>query len=195
MMKTLMIAAASVAALAAASAASAQEAPRSGYYVRGDVGGTFSGKIDGAGGPQLDSGWAISGGAGRDFGNGLRLEGQALYLNSANKNSLGNTQLLGGFANAYYDIIRTGPIQPFVGVGIGIAQVKLDGDRAPLRGDDTGLAYQFQAGVAHPFNDRLIGEVAYRYIGVTDVKIGSGVGAINGDYNTSAVTVGLRYAF
>jgi OmpA-OmpF porin, OOP family len=194
-MKNLMITAASVAALAVAGAASAQEAPGGGYYVRGDAGGTFSGKIDGDNGPRSDSGWAVGGGVGRDFGNGLRLEGQALYLHSDNKHSQGDTQLVGGFANAYYDILRTGPVQPFVGVGLGLAQVKLDGGRAPIHGDDTGLAYQLQAGVAHPFNDRLIGEVAYRYIGVTDVNIGSGAGAINGDYSTSAVTVGLRYAF
>ena len=42
-------------------------------------------------------------------------------------------------------------------------------------------------------NDRWTGEVAYRYLGVTDVSLGSGPAKLDGDFNSQAVTVGVRY--
>jgi opacity protein-like surface antigen len=71
--------------------------------------------------------------------------------------------------------------------------VKLDGGAANR--DDTGFAYQLQTGVAYPINDRLSAQVGYRYLGVADVKLGSGAQAINGDYHDQAVTVGVTYKF
>ena len=193
-MKTLLMAAVSAASLVA-TAAAAQEALQAGWYVRGDAGATFDSKVGGSAGPRSDSGWTGGVGVGRNFGNGWRVEGQALYLDNDAKHSQGATKVTAGFANVLYDFRRDTAWQPFVGAGVGVAQVKIDGNNAPVQGDHTGFAYQVQAGVAHPFTNRLIGEVAYRYIDVTDVNIGSGANRLHGDYTTSAVTVGLRYAF
>jgi opacity protein-like surface antigen len=193
-MKTVLMAAVAAATLAA-TAAAAQDAPQAGWYVRGDGGATFDSKLDGSNGPHSDIGWAAGAGVGRDFGDGWRLEGQALYLDNNGKHSQGDTQVIAGFVNGYYDFLKGSAWQPFVGAGVGVAQVKVQGDDAPIQGDHTGFAYQVQAGVAHPFTRRLIGEVAYRYIGVTDNDIGVGANRIHGDYATSVVTAGLRYAF
>ncbi|MFN3513080.1 MAG: outer membrane protein [Phenylobacterium sp.] len=172
-----------------AGAASAQDA---GWYVRGDVGAAFEGEIDATPKQETDTGFAISGGVGRHLNDSVRLEGELAYLDGDVSGSAGgDAQILAGFANAYYDFNPGGQWRPFVGAGLGFGQVKVD---SPLIDDeDTGFAYQLKAGVGYRFDERLTGEVAYRYLGVTDIELGSGPTKIDGDVSTHAVTVGLRY--
>jgi len=172
-----------------ATAAAAQDA---GWYVRGDVGGNFQSEVGGRPSAKGDSGWVVSGAAGREIGDGFRGEGEVLYLDSSGKHAgAGDLKTIAGMVNGYYDFSRQGAWRPFVGAGVGFAQVKVDG--GPSDGDDTGFAYQFKVGVAHPFSDRLTGELAYRYLGVNGLEFGRGPGGIDGDFSTQAVTVGLRY--
>jgi opacity protein-like surface antigen len=196
-MKALILAAASAAALVAAAAPlAAQAADDNSWYVRGDAGATFGGRIDGSNGPRSDDGWTISGAVGKSFGNGWRAEGQLLYLENNGKSLSGDTKVFGGFANAYYDFLPNSQWRPFLGAGIGVAQVKED-DGPPLapHGDKTVFAYQLPAGVSHPFSDQLTGEVAYHYLGAPSVKFGSSTSRVDGDFGASLVTVGLRYRF
>ena len=175
---------ASVAAAILAGSAGAASAQDANWYVRGDLGGAFQGEVDGTPKAKADSGWAGAIGGGREFGNGLRAEGELLYLKGDLKGAAGgDLKTLGGFANLYYDFNRGGQFQPFVGGGIGFAQAKADSRL--VDDDDTGFAYQ-------P-NDKWTGEVAYRYVGVTDVSLGSGASKLSGDFNSQAVTVGVRY--
>lgn len=184
-MKSLTLAAVAAATTFAASAAAAQDAN---WYVQGNAGASFESRLDATPDRKGDTGWAVSGAVGREFSNNLRAEAEVAYLQGDNKGATpGKTSTVGGFVNGYYDFNRGGAWQPFVGAGVGLAQVKSRGD------DDTGFAYQLKAGVAHPFNDRLTGEIAYRYLGVTDVKAGVGPTRFDGDYHTNAVTVGFRY--
>ncbi|WP_165837139.1 outer membrane protein [Phenylobacterium hankyongense] len=191
-MKFVTLAAAAVAATAlSASAAAAQDAN---WYVRGDIGGNFNSRIDGSPSVKGDNGWALSGAVGREVMDGVRVEEEITYLQSDGKNgSSGKLETTAGLVNAYYDFNRQGAWRPFVGAGLGVGQVKIDG--GPNSGDDTGFAYQFKVGLAHPINDRLTAEVAYRYLGVTGVRLGAAPGGIHGDYTDQAATVGLRYKF
>jgi opacity protein-like surface antigen len=195
-MKSLILAAVSAATLSAAglAAAPAFAADNSDWYVHGDVGATFDGRIDGTNGPKSDSGWTVSGAVGKSFGNGFRAEGQLIYLDNSGKSSGADTKVFGGFANGYYDFLPNSQWRPFVGAGLGLAQVKADGGpAAAAHGDKTVFAYQLHAGVSHPFNDQLSGEVAYHYLGAPSVKFGSGASRVNGDFGGSLITVGLRY--
>ncbi len=188
-MKTILLASVFAATALTAGVASAQE---SNWYVRGDVGGTFSSDIDGTPKRDLDEGLALSLGAGYQVNPNIRVEGELAHLQGDVSGPIGgDVKTLGGFANAYYDFNPGGQFQPFVGAGVGFARV--DVDSGTINDDDTGFAYQLKAGVSHPFNDRLTGDLTYRYVGVNDVKVGTGINRIDGDYNTSAVTVGLRY--
>ena len=190
-MKTLLIAATAAAALTATTASAQQISPE--WYVRGDVGGTFNTRIEGHNGPRSDSGWGVDAGVGRSFGNGLRLEGEALYLDGSGKGRSADVKTTGAFLNAYYDFRRNSAWQPYLGAGLGVAQVRTSDGLGAVHGHDTGFAYQFKVGVSHPFNDRLTGDLSYRYLRVEDVKIGAGPASIDGAYDTSAVMVGLRY--
>jgi opacity protein-like surface antigen len=197
-MKSLILAAASAAVLFAipAAASAAPAADDNSWYVRGDAGATFDGRIDGGNGPKSDSGWALGGGVGKSFGNGWRAEGQLLYLDNSGKSGFGDTKVFGGFANGYYDFLPDSQWRPFVGAGVGVAQVKVDGGPATApHGDKTVFAYQLHAGVSHPFNDQLTGELAYHYLGAPSVEFGSGANRVDGDFGGSLVTVGLRYKF
>lgn len=172
-----------------ATAAAAQDA---GWYVRGDAGGDFQSEINGSPSAKGDTGWMVSGAAGREIGDGFRAESEVLYLDSQGGHAgAGDLKTIAGMVNGYYDFNHQGAWRPFVGAGVGFAQVKVDG--GPSDGDDTGFAYQFKVGVAHPFNDRLTGEVAYRYFGVNGLEFGRGPSRLDGDFSTQAVTVGLRY--
>jgi OOP family OmpA-OmpF porin len=186
----LIFATAATAAVTLLSAGAAAAAEPS-WYVQGNAGATFGSRLDAdPANIKGKTGWNVSGAVGRDFGNGVRVESEIVYLSADAKNGLaGKTETLGGFANAYYDFRPDSVWRPFVGAGVGLAQVKYRG------ADDAGFAYQLKAGVAHPFSDRLTGEVAYRYLGVTGVEGGAGVRSFDGDYRSSAVTVGLRYTF
>jgi len=196
-MKSLILMAAASAALISAAAPSASwAADDNSWYVRGDAGATFSGRIDGPNGPRSDDGWTVGGGVGKSFGNGWRAEGQLLYLDNSGKSGAGDTKVFGGFANGYYDFLPNSQWRPFLGAGIGMAQVKEDGGPAAApHGDKTVFAYQLHAGVSHPFNDQLTGEVAYHYLGAPSVTFGSGASRVDGDFGASLVTVGLRYRF
>jgi opacity protein-like surface antigen len=196
-MKSLILTAAAAAALVTAAApAQSWAADDNSWYVRGDTGATFSGRIDGTNGPRSDDGWAVDVGAGKSLGAGWRADGQILYLDNQGKSGFGDTKVTAGLASVYYDFFPDSQWRPFVGGGIGIAQVKEDGGSvlAP-HGDKTSFAYQIGGGVSHPFNEKLTGEVAYRYLGVPDVKFGSAGNRVNGDFGASLVTVGLRYKF
>jgi opacity protein-like surface antigen len=190
-MKTLLITAAAAAALSATAASAQAIDPQ--WYVRGDVGGTFSSRIDGNNGPRSDGGWAVDVGVGRSLGTGFRAEGEALYLDGKGKSGSADIQTTGALLNGYYDFLPGSAWQPYVGAGVGVAQVRTSGGTLAPHGNDTRFAYQFKVGVSHPFNDRLTGDLAYRYLGVNDIRIGTGAGALRGTYDTSAITVGLRY--
>ena len=193
-MKPLILAAVSLAALVATPFAASAAGDNS-WYVRGDAGATFSGRIDGTNGPRSDDGWTIDAGVGKSFGNGWRAEGQILYLDNSGKSGAGDTKVFGGFANGYYDFMPDSQWRPFLGAGIGVAQVKEDGDGLSPHGDKTVFAYQIHAGISHPFTDQLTGELAYHYLGAPSVRFGSGTTRVDGDFGASLVTVGLRYRF
>jgi opacity protein-like surface antigen len=194
-MKAILVAAVSAATLTASLPHAAQAADDNDWYVRGDAGATFSGRINGTNGPRSDDGWTLGAAAGKSFGNGWRAEGQLLYLDNSGKSGAGDTKVFGGFANGYYDFLPNAQWRPFLGAGIGLAQVKEDGDGPSPHGDKSVFAYQLHAGVSHPFTDKLTGEIAYHYLGAPSVSYGSGARRVDGDFGASLLTVGLRYRF
>ncbi|RAK56434.1 outer membrane protein [Phenylobacterium deserti] len=190
-MKKITLAAFAAVAALSAGAASAQDA---GWYVQGNAGANFQNKLGSSPSLKGDDGWAVSGAVGRQITPNIRAEGELFYSTADGKIAgSGDLETFGGFVNGYYDFNPGGAIQPFLGAGVGYAKVKVDGRL--LDDDDSAFAYQFKAGVAHPFSERLTGEVAYRYVNVADVELGRGAAHIDGDFETQAVTVGLRYGF
>jgi OOP family OmpA-OmpF porin len=194
-MKSLFLTAASAALMSALASSAAWAADDTSWYARGDAGATFSGRIDGKNGPRSDTGGTVDGGVGKSFGNGWRADGQLLYLSGNGKSGFGDTKVFGGFLNGYYDFLPDSAWRPFLGAGIGAAQVKVEHDGVAPHGDKSVFAYQIHAGISHPFNDQLTGELAYHYLGAPSVKFDTAPKHVDGDFSASLVTVGLRYRF
>lgn len=189
-MKQALMCVAALTGAALAASAHAQAATDSSWYVRGDVGAAFQPELNATPKVKGDTGWTVDAAAGRSFG-AFRTEGELLYSQADRKVGDGQTKVLAGMLNGYYDFDTGTPFKPFVGAGVGLGQVKLDDGRTS--NDDTGLAYQLQTGVAYPINDRLSAQVAYRYLGVNDVKIRSGASSLRGDYHDQALVFGVTY--
>jgi opacity protein-like surface antigen len=192
-MKNVLMSAAAVAGLALVTGAAHAQTIDPQWYVRGDAGATYQDEINSASKVKGKTGWTVDAAVGRQIDSHFRAEGQIIYSDDKQKVGDGRIKVLAGLANAYYDFDTGTKLKPFVGAGVGIGQVKLDG--GSFDHDDTGFAYQLQTGVAYPINDKLSAQVAYRYLGVNDVKIASGAQAIRGDYHDQAVTAGLTYKF
>ncbi len=152
-------------------------------------------------------GYALTGAVGLDFGL-LRLEGEAFYnrydldtIESAgiDLDAGGNFQILAGMANVFVDI-PLAVVTPFVGAGIGYAEVKANdlefGGVPLLDNSGSGLAYQLRAGVAFaifPTTDLTLG---YRYFVTDDLDMSNSTGGVEIDRLESHVfELGLRMSF
>jgi opacity protein-like surface antigen len=95
-------------------------------------------------------------------------------------------------ANGYYDFDTGGPVQPFVGAGVGVARVG-----AEIAGiaddDDWVVAYNAQTGLSANLNTGGQLTAGYRYTGYGDAAIAGFVG----DFETQshAIHLGYRHGF
>jgi outer membrane protein OmpA-like peptidoglycan-associated protein len=196
-----------LAALMAGAASGAQA--REGWYIRGDVGYSVDGEINTsfeiededlvasskATGPQaliisqsfdLDDDWMGDVGAGYNYGNGFRLEGELAYRHNGIESSpFAGAEATSLMLNGFFDFNRDGAFQPYVGVGVGHASLEIQNSR------ESDWAWQAMAGVGIPLDDNVTLDVAYRFFSIEDLNFGS----TDVEYEHQAVTVGLRYQF
>jgi opacity protein-like surface antigen len=113
-------------------------------------------------------------------------------------------------ANGYYDFLPRYRLHPYVGVGVGVANVRLQaagrlvGPATPGRIaiDDTSVSPAFQAlgGLAYRIDDRWTADLAYRFFyaepehWLTHTTGAIPLGRISGDYMDHSLTLGLRYS-
>lgn len=112
----------------------------------------------------------------------------------------GEVLATGIMANALYDFNTIGSITPYVGAGLGLAQVKLDSVRpfgtANYNDSDNALAYQGIVGVSYKIKDNLDFFTDYRYMGARGIDVTSSAGnAGSFNYGSHAIMAGLRFAF
>lgn len=151
---------------------------------------------------DLDTGYLVTGAVGRAFGN-FRAEGEILYIQNdissvsgpgLSVTPSGDISNLAFMVNGYFDVNTNSKWLPFIGGGIGGADVSINDSAvvSALSVDDsaTVFAYQFKAGVAYQFTDTLVGTVGYRYFGTADVDI---FNATNMQIHN--IEAGLRFRF
>lgn len=164
------------------------------------------GTLDG----DLDEGLAFGAAAGYAVGNGLRLEGEVLHTRNdvPDGASIGLDDLefrhTAVFANVLYDIPMEGPVQPYVGAGIGFGSAIFDQDSEQY--EETGTAWQVRVGANYPVNETLTLDLGYRYVDMADwdasvgdldlpddsPDAGPGVAAIKFESEAHVLTVGIR---
>lgn len=102
--------------------------------------------------------------------------------------------------NGYYDFDIESAFTPYVGGGIGIANVSIN-DLAVLGipladDDDTVFAYQFGAGVGYEISPTLTLTADYRYFATADGEFTDAGGFLfDAEYSNSTFLVGARATF
>ncbi len=182
------------AALLAGVGASAQATE--GWYGRADVGYSINGEVDVevfdgeetfSDTVDLDNDWMADVGLGYAYGNGLRAELElARRANELSDLAGADVDATSLMLNGFYDFNRDGGWQPYVGLGVGYAQVEAGA------ADDSAWAWQALAGLGMALSDRLTLDVGYRYFQTRDLEFGP---ISDADYTHQAVTLGLRYQF
>ena len=195
--------------MAAALPAAAQEAP----YVAGSIGATFPENVSSSIGVEAETkrGYSLSGAVGYDF-RAFRAEIEASYRESGvdeasgfgvSVQGKGEVSALSAMANAYFEpTLQIGPLQPYVGAGIGIARFRASQVEAvgipgagPVTASETGLAYQLLAGAGWRLSDQATLTAGYRYFATPDIDTTiDPIGPLEIDgLGLHAVEIGVRF--
>ena len=106
--------------------------------------------------------------------------------------------------NLYYDFNRDGRFQPYLGGGVGLVDVELDGfGVAPipdvLTDDDSGFAYQVMAGVGIALSDSwdLFVDLRMQMADGLEITASPSAGSVSSefDWEVQDIALGLRYSF
>ncbi|MET0182310.1 MAG: outer membrane beta-barrel protein, partial [Caulobacterales bacterium] len=187
-----------------------------GYYLRGDVGYSFDGAVEGDDEEyNLEDDWMAAFAGGYGFHNsGWRLESELSYRQndletapSLTYDAGGDVNVIALMFNAVYEFNDQGFFSPYIGFGGGVGKIEgslssLDGtERAEI--DQTDFAYQGMLGVLFRLTPNLALDIGYRYFNMPDSDTtstftqGSFIDTDYGtvDYEHHAATVGLRWQF
>lgn len=109
----------------------------------------------------------------------------------------GDAHVLSGMANVYFDINTGTAVTPYIGGGIGIANVNVSnatgasGVLAWTKDDDTVFAYQGGVGAKFSVSKHIALDLGYRYFVADEATFG----AIKSDFQAHNVQIGLQYQF
>jgi opacity protein-like surface antigen len=92
--------------------------------------------------------------------------------------------------NAYYDFSTEGSFSPYIGAGLGYANVEADLDDFGDE-DETELAYQVILGGSFTSSVGLSIDLQYRYFGTDDPEFDG----LEAEYSTHNLMIGLRQSF
>jgi opacity protein-like surface antigen len=198
-MRRILILAACVAAMAGSASASTQ-----GTYLSGNAGVSLTPNLNlksnsvGSQTESTDTGYALGGSAGYDYGNGWRLQLDSEYtrqkvssLNgTATNGHLSTTSLILG---AQKDLTDGTMVTPYVGAGLGVQNV--GGEIAGYRGRAWKPAYQAEAGLRSDLsrNVSLFGE--YRFSQSESATLQSATDVAHQHFSDHGLLAGVTYHF
>ena len=152
----------------------------------------------------LHDGFGVTAALGYGWQNGLRTEAELGYRrNGLDKVSGGafgtrytgdvdgHVSALSGMVNLLYDYKTTSDLTPYIGAGIGAANVTAVSDRLGVDGSDLNFAYQFMGGIRYALTDRVSLRTGYRMFTTTAPEIRGS----KGEYMTHNVEVGVTIGF
>lgn len=123
-----------------------------------------------------------------------------LYSTDATVPAHMNLRAYSLMANAWYDFNTGMGFTPYIGGGIGLAQVQIDGNLNGFKlheKNDSTFAYQLGAGISVPISDGISASLDYRYFAANGAKLklepGFHGGNVNADFDSHSIMVGLRF--
>jgi opacity protein-like surface antigen len=159
---------------------------------------------------EFDSGYALNGALGARYGANVRgeiavgyrdQEGQsaALFANglSLPANPEAKLSVLTLDFNGFYDLPVSGPVRPYVGAGVGIAQFSLED--VVIDDQSSALNLQAMAGVSAQVSPRtnLFAEARYQRLGTIELEtqLGASSGSDEISIDNLGVFAGVRFGF
>ncbi len=128
-----------------------------------------------------------------------------IFFNGAEQNGRGEEEVLAGLVNLYYDFnLLSKRFKPFVGVGIGIANIEADVSYAAafIDDDDTAFAYQLLIGGEYLLTREisLVGDARFFVLDDPELTRFGGPAPVDfvdleSEYDSFSLSVGLRYNF
>ena len=191
---------------------SAAPALATGPYFGGQAGVVFLSDADisdsaGSATAEFDTGWGLGLVAGYEF-DMFRLEGELFYKtngfdkisNGGSISADGDATALGLMLNAYYDFKTGTPFTPYIGAGLGLAQVSVKDLKVVgvtvADDDDVVFAYQFIAGVGYSLSKAVTLDLQYKYLATADPSFTDVTGSpFDAEYHSHNVMAGLRFNF
>jgi opacity protein-like surface antigen len=179
------------------------------FYVRGDVGASFSRDAGGSIDDDLGTATLFNAGIGfkilpfirtdltLTYRTGYEIDSNQLVPGSSATTDVTN---LTGMLNAYYDFPEFGRFQPYIGFGVGLAYNDVDSVNAggvTLSGESsTDFAWQVGLGTAIALVPGVAIDLGYRYVDLGEVETGrSGGLGLSGDLTAHEVMAGIRIGF
>jgi opacity protein-like surface antigen len=171
----------------------------------------------------FELGWSVDGALGYQFG-GIRAEAEFSYL-SVNQNKIGETELkaedydalpqltaMSFMANGWYELDTGTPFSPFIGFGLGAANVTFtretdkdaEDDFEPMEFSGWGFAYQAGAGLGVEVADGFSIRLGYRLFGTLETTLTheTEIGSDTTQFDTVAfpmmahrIELGIGYVF
>lgn len=102
-------------------------------------------------------------------------------------------------ANMYYDFRNSTGFTPYIGGGLGLAQVRVDDFATLIPGDDedTVFAYQGMVGVSYAPSStpNIEWNLGYRYFATEDPQFGVTAGSVDAEYSSHNAEAGVKFRF
>lgn len=139
----------------------------------------------------------------------LRIEAQVQYAendldevvaNGTNNNASGELAVTALTANAVWVMAPREDFHPYVGAGVGVADLSINNAQLPnsvfIDDSDTVFAYQFIAGVELAMSPQVAVYAGYHYLATSDPEFETADGdTLRTEYSAHRIAAGLRYSF
>lgn len=103
----------------------------------------------------------------------------------------GELSSLAFMANGYYDMALGGPVRPYLGLGVGLANVEVSDSDTFNDADDDVFAYQAMVGLGFAASDAVTLQLGYRYFATEDPTFFG----TEFEYATHNLEAGIRIGF
>lgn len=153
---------------------------------------------------SADAGYGGSLALGYNWRDNIRFDIEATYRDSdldaisvggfgftGNADVDGSVSSLAVMVNGYYDADFGWAVTPYVGAGIGAAQITVDSSTLSTDDSDTVLAYQGTLGLSYEISSQLSARLAYKLFMTSDPEIKN----TESEYMANNVELGLSYRF
>ena len=163
----------------------------------------------GLGQVEFDTGWGVGASLGytpgspAPFLNAMRFELEAMYREN-DLDTLGGASIaddvssIAYMANLLFDIETDSKLVPYLGAGIGLADIELNSIALGVSDHDTVFAYQFMAGLGYTprsMPDTVL-NIGYRYFATQDPEFATSTGTrVEHDYRSHNIEAGARFRF